>query len=237
MKKLLTVVVFNETAQNYDELRYEAAEIISCKEPAEFQRALKKANGKYTVICGNAQINNLQPLLSLTDDANADIIAFDVRAAIKTSAIKGADGTDNADMFLSTVSAAMQCKSVLKSDVAPFTLIKNEVAPCADRCGGILKACLSFKEVKAKLAREVYNFVFENLCAELVNFYACALLEIRGGSYSAEQLTEFDAKIKDEIVLYLALEKRFTAAPLKKLRDKQFKISFITANRLKKLLK
>ncbi|MDE6597426.1 MAG: hypothetical protein K2K60_02170 [Clostridia bacterium] len=236
MKKLLTVVVYSQTAKNFDELQYEKAELISCADTAEFQRALKKANGKYTVICGGVSVNDLQPLLDLADSAKEDIIAFSDGAAYKTSAFKGADGIDSADLFLCSVSAAMQCKSVIKCDLTPFTLNK-EVLPCADRCGGILHACKAFKEVKAKLAREIYNYVFESLCSELVNFYACALLEIRNGSFTAEQLIEFDTQLKSEIVLYLAVDKRFTAASLKKLRDKQFKISFLTANKLKKLLK
>lgn len=236
MKKLLTVVVYSGTTKNFDGFRYEKAELIVCAEPAEFQRALKKANGKYTVICGGARINDLQPLLDLIDGAGADIIAFANGAAVKTQAFKGAYGVEAADLFLCAVSAEMQCKSILKTELTPFAFAKK-AAPCADRYDGILKACLTFKEVKAKLAREVYNYVFESLCAELVGFYASAMLEIRNGSFSADKLAEFDVRLKSEIVLYLAVEKRFAAAPLKKLRDKQFKISFLTANKLKKLLK
>ena len=236
MKKLLTVVVFGQTELNFDELPYEKAEFTVCESKADVQRAVKRANGKYAVVCeGGVKLNDLQPLLNAADGASADIIAFTGGAAYKPSILKGLDGADCADRLFN-VYAAMQCKSILKTELTPFAFAKN-VEPCEAKCAELLRACKQFKEVKAKLAREVYTYVFENLCACLTKFYMRAMLEMRSGSFTAQQLIEFDSALKDEIVLYLAVDKRFTAAPLKKLRDKQFKISFITANRIKKLLK
>ena len=63
-----------------------------------------------------------------------------------------------------------------------------------------------------------------------------AMVAIREGNLAVEQFKAFDGKLKAEIVLYLALEKRFTAAKLHKLRDKDFKISRWTAKKFKKIL-
>ncbi len=227
----------SETAVNFDEPSCDKVEVINCSGTEEVHRALKKANGKYTIVCGAVGFNNLQPLTEVADGTNADIIGFAGGAAYKASAFKGIDVADCGDLFICNISAALQCKSVLITDIIPFSVSADTRYSCAAHCDSLLRACEKFKEVKAKLQREVYTFVFENLCAELINFYMRAMLEIRNGSFAAENLLEFDKELKNEIVLYLAVEKRFNAASLKKLRDKQFKISFITANKIKKLLK
>ncbi|MDE5728695.1 MAG: hypothetical protein K2I20_00780 [Clostridia bacterium] len=60
---------------------------------------------------------------------------------------------------------------------------------------------------------------------------------IHKNEISADELKELDLKLKQNIVLYIAMQKRFTAANLQKLREKNFKINFLTFNKLKKSLK
>ena len=72
---------------------------------------------------------------------------------------------------------------------------------------------------------------------KLITFYICAAVAIREKQLEAEKLKEFDAKLKENIVLYLALEKKFYPADIKKLREKDFKIGFIQYNKFKKLIK
>ncbi len=62
------------------------------------------------------------------------------------------------------------------------------------------------------------------------------MLAIKCGEVDGEELVKFDGRLKSEIVLYLALEKNFTAAKLSKLRKKNFKISYFTAKKFKKIL-
>ncbi len=74
------------------------------------------------------------------------------------------------------------------------------------------------------------------LCDRLVIYYLYALLSIKDGNLDSGKLIAFDGKLKAEIVLYLALEKRFTYAKLQKLREKNFKISGWTARKFRKIL-
>ena len=54
---------------------------------------------------------------------------------------------------------------------------------------------------------------------------------------NVDGLAELDGTLKAEIVLYLALEKKFTASKLHKLREKGYRISFLTERKFRKLLK
>ena len=94
-----------------------------------------------------------------------------------------------------------------------------------------------FKKSKAKLNKAVDSFIFDVLCARLTTFYICAMIAVYRKEATAEGLLDFDKRLKENIVLYLALEKRFPAADLKKLREKNFKISLITYNKFKKIIK
>lgn len=63
------------------------------------------------------------------------------------------------------------------------------------------------------------------------------MLAIYRKETAADGLIEFDKRLKDNVVLYLALEKRFSVANLKKLREKSFKINLIQYNKFKKIIR
>ena len=74
------------------------------------------------------------------------------------------------------------------------------------------------------------------ICLRLTYYYAAAMLAIKSKAIPLSVLTEFDARLKENVVLYLAMDKRFTPASLGKLRKKGFAISFLTAKKFEKFL-
>ena len=129
----------------------------------------------------------------------------------------------------------MDAKSIIKLKTAPFTIKKDRTEYSKDEAVKITASLDEFKKVKSKLAKDVYAFTAEIICARLCDFYLSALFAIKDGNADVTEIKEFDLKLKENIVLYLTMEKRFTALDLKKLRACGFKIGFWDYRKIKKL--
>ena len=233
MKKLLTIVVYGQSDDGKNDTIYDQIELIYAD--GGLQSAVKQAKGKYVLIENRTFLfNDVQPFLNALDTATQDVIRFNGANAYKSTLFKGV--ADNGDCFAFCTSAAFNAKTVGYFEYAPFTFSAADWNYEKEETG-LLQVCREFKRVKAKLSKEVYAFSFDLICDRLQLFYTHALLVIRAKTILAEQLSEFDKNLKDEIVLYLALDKRFDGGKLSKIRKKGFKISYFTARRYKKLLK
>ncbi len=239
MKKLVTVLVCapcKEITPPCDEV-----EILYTDEdrtPHEIiENGIKQSKSKYVILTyGEIEIIDFNPLLTVLDNSSADIIAFDGGAAVKSNLFKGAI-KDGSDKFSAEFFAVMGAKSVENTDLKPFT-VKNASYSYDKADEERLKAVLDeFKKCKAKLQKDVFSFAFDLLCERLIAFYTAAVIAVHTGEISAETLVNFDLKLKQNIVLYIAMQKRFTAANLQKLREKKFKTNFLTFAKLKRSLK
>ena len=239
MKNLLTIVVCH--SDNNDIATCDGVEFIFPEEGENeknfLTRAFKQAKGKYSLVCENTlKLADVQSVLNILDKNTADIVCFVGGAVFRTAIMKNAV-KDCEDAFSCRVLALLECKNLLKTVYNPFIFVKRAKDFTEENTEGILLAAAEFKKAKAKLTKEIYSFAFDMLCSKLVTYYLYSMLAIKDGSMPAEKLIEFDNKLKAEIVLYLALDKRFTYAKLQKLRDKGFKISSLTARKFKKCLK
>lgn len=200
-------------------------------------RAVKAAKGKYTVICDrNFSFADVQPLLNIIDKNAADMVCFTNGAAIKTSLFKTV-AKDCTDAFSCRVLGVLACKNLLKTIYNPFRFDKVNGKFRDENITGLLRSAETFGKVKAKLTKEIYSYASTLLCDRLVIFYMYAMIAIKEGDFEAEKLIEFDNKLKAEIVLYLNLEQKFTAAKLNVLRGRGFKISGFKANKFRKILR
>lgn len=236
MKKLLTIAALSgfqgEICAPCEEI-----EIIRVDEKP-FYEVLKQVKSKYVCVAdGGFAFSDSTEYLSELDGATADIVVFEGGCLIKTAILKGLPAKLCADRFTAEVFGAMDAKSVLNADFKPLNLypVAPEYSPETEE--RLYDALAEFKKCKAKLSKEVYSFVFDAFLKKLITFYICAAVAIREKQLEAEKLKEFDAKLKENIVLYLALEKKFYPADIKKLREKDFKIGFIQYNKFKKLIK
>lgn len=237
MKTLLTIIA----CRGYvDSGELEGAIQFICPSDNEEQtgflaRASKEAKGKYCVVTdGLFELADVQSLLNIIDKNTADLVCFVGGNAIKTSLLKGLK--DYKDPFSYRIMSILNCKSLLKTVYNPIKFVKENTAFCESDVEGILCASEQFVKVKAKLNKEIYSYIFNMLCDKIVLYYLSAMLEIRNGTLQAETLIGFDNKLKAEIVLYLAVQKRFTYADLDKLREKGFKINWFTNRKFKKVL-
>ena len=239
MKNLLTLIIACDTAEKHASSLYENIELIYQENESEKDfliRAIKGAKGKYSVLLNQEfRFADVNSLLNILDKNSPDMVVFAGGTAIKTSVIKTAS-KDCKDIFSCFILSVLSCKTVLKSVYMPFTFFKSKVTFNNDNYSGLLIAAEAFSEAKAKLSKDVYSHAMNALCARLVAFYLSSMVAIKEGSMNSEELISFDGKLKAEIVLYLTLEKNFTAAKLSKLRKKGFKISGLTAKKFKKLL-
>ena len=238
MKILLTIAACCGAVKDLPE--YEGIELIYPVENEEMRaflsRAVKNAKGKYTLVSVNKfNYADVQSVLNILDKNTADLVNFMGGTILKTSDLKSVV-KDCPDAFSLCVLAAMQGKTTLKTVYIPFTFSKSAVTFNDENIEGMLLAATEFAKVKAKLTKEIYSFVFDLLCQRIIEYYLFALLEIRDKKIEAKKLIEFDNKLKAEIVLYLAVDKRFTYASLQKIRDNGFKISFFTAKKFRKQL-
>ena len=241
MKNLLTIVVSRDTGIRHASTLYDGIELIYPEdEEAEkdfILRAIKNAKGKYTILLEKKfMFADVSSLLNILDKNSPDMVVFTGGTAIKTSVVK-AVVKDSRDIFSCFILSVLSCKTVLKSNYTPFTFDKSSVSFSEDNYSGILIAAEAFGAAKAKLTKDIYSHVMNVLCARLVSFYLSAMVAIKEGTMDKETLLSFDSRLKSEIVLFLALEKNFTAAKLTKLRKREFKISRFTAKKFKKLLK
>lgn len=209
----------------------EDAEIIAATDPA-----IKKSKSKYTVFLNAGfSYRDLRPLLGRAESANSDIITFEGGCLFKTSLIKYPD--KKTDIFGLHISSALGCKTIEKTTLAPFKLAEGEM-DCNEEAFERLKSTIKeYTASKTKVPLEVYSFARDMICERLVLFYKCYMLAIRMGADS-NKLVEFDREIKlSDMVLYKVFENRFNHAELAKLREKDFKISFITATKFKREIK
>lgn len=236
MKILLTLAVpvnFGELPEALD-----GTEIINIDENESqkdfLNRAVKCAKGKYTVICDRKfAFADVQSLLNIIDKNTSDMVSFTNGAAIKTSVLKGLK--DYKDAFSFRLLAVTDCKSILKTVYTPFIFQRASRTFGQENVAGLMFSAETFGKVKAKLNKEIYSYAFNMLCDRLIAYYIFAMLAIKDGDLQADELIEFDNKLKAEIVLYLALEKRFTYAKLQKLREGGFKIGWLTARKFRKI--
>ena len=240
MKNLLTIVVGCNKGEKHASTLYDGIELIY-SEPNESEkdfisRAIKGAKGKYSILLNQTfRFADINSLFNILDKNSPDIVVFAGGTAIKTSVIKSVV-KDSQDIFSCFILSVLSCKTVLKSTYTPFYFDKCETVFSDENYSGLLLAAEQFVAAKAKLSKDIYSHAMNSLCARLVSFYLSAMLDINEGKMDSEKLISFDNRLKAEIVLYLALEKNFTAAKLSKLRKKGFKISWLTVRKFKKLL-
>ena len=215
MKQIVTVIVcekLNEEISSpesgldimYTDENRSCAEII--------QGGLKQSKSKYAVLVdSDFTLLDAGAFLQAADKANADILTFNGGYCFKTSILKGLNFEDCGDRYSAEIFAALSSKSIAELDIQPFKFTGTHT-PYSEETQARLLRCLEvFKTCKAKMPKEVYSFTFDMILGRLVSFYLTAILAVRSGEMAAESLTEFDLKLKENIVLYLALEKRFTA--------------------------
>ncbi|MDE5943540.1 MAG: hypothetical protein K2H30_04955 [Clostridia bacterium] len=233
MKKLLTIVVFGQSDGGRSDTLYSGVELIYAD--GNIPAAVKQAKGKYIIVENRTFLfKDVQPFLDALESATQDVIRFNGGSAFKCSLFKGV--ADKNDCFAFCAFAAFNAKTVAYFEYAPF-IFSSVRCDFDSEEKHLIDTCYEFKRIKAKLSKEAYAFVFELILERLLLFYACALISIREGKITADKLLEFDKNLKDEIVLYLALDKRFGGGKLTKIRNKGFKISGLTSKRYKKILK
>lgn len=235
MKKLLTIVVCDGTQDVNTENFNENIE-ITVAEQGNVSQAIKNSKAKFTFVsdCGISAAET-DFFLETLREANTDMVLASDVCAVKTSVLKDCD-LKNADAFTYNAFGAMNCKTLKRIRCVPFMTEKQKL-DCSDKTThNLLCVAEEFKKVKSKLNKDIYAYVFDTLCDRLVTYYMTAVLAVKDGDLPAEKLIEFDNRLKGEIVLFLALEKRFTATKLQKLREKGFKISGLKARKFRKLL-
>ena len=236
MKKVFTLIT-HDAAETADTEIPEEVELFGTDSGKSLYEIIKQAKGKYTVIADCDLICELSPdFYNELDGVNSDILLFDGGYCHKTSLLKSVPQKLCSDKFTAQTYASLSAKSIAKLDkFKPFEFspVKAEYSETdEENLYGILE---EFKKAKSRLTKDVYSFTLDLICTKLVSFYTGAILAIRAGKIPCERLKEFDEKLKENIVLYLTLDKRFTAADLPKLRKNNFKPGFFTYNKLKKL--
>lgn len=242
MKKILTVAV----CKNADSELTAPCEEIDIFYPGKDGRQgdksvyglLRQAKSKYTVLVdSDFTFKETDSFLKELDVATADIIVFDGGYLFKSAILKGLPARLCVDRYSAEIFGAFNAKTVSTVNLKPFAFNACYTEYSDEIAARLSDALDEFKKSKSKLPKEVYSFIFKALLSRLITFYMSAMLAVREKSLAAEALKEFDTKLRDNIVLYLALDKRFSAADLKKLRGKDFKINFLECNKFKKSIK
>ena len=244
MKKLLSIVLCNNACKELT-VHDESAEILRLNEtedgnPKALYDIVRQTKGKYAVIIDtDCTVNgeDFAALLKACDETSADILSFGGGYALKTSTLKGVPAKLYTDRYGAEIYTAFNSKEIAEVEFKPFKFTVQRAKYSLTDEEKLEETLEEFKKSKAKLNKAVYSFIFDILCTRLITFYICAMVAIYRKETTAEELLEFDKRLKDNIVLYLALEQRFTAANLKKLREKNFKINLITYNKFKKIVK
>lgn len=245
MKKLLSIVLCKNAGENPTPPD-DGAEILRLDEagaennPKALYELIRQTKGKYTVIIDtDCTLNDEEfvNFLKVCDEASADILVFDGGYALKASTLKGVSAKSYTDRYGAEIYTAFNSKEIVRVTLKPFKFTVQRAQYSLTDEAKLEETLEEFKKSKAKLAKAIYSFIFDILCARLITFYLCAMIAIYRKETTAESLSDFDKRLKDNIVLYLALEKRFPLADLKKLREKNFKINLITYNKFKKLVK
>lgn len=234
MKKILTIILSEETIESG--AMPDNAELLYAKPDKVFD-TVKQAKGKYAFIPEAVlKMADLQVLFDELEKSNADIVAFKGGCCIKVAVLKGLNARVCRDAFSALAYSALASKSVLSLGIEPFGFNTVKAEYSKEFENGILAVIAEFNKVKAKLSKEAYTFTFDLIVQKLVVFYLCAMLAIYARKLDCNDLKEFDLKLKENIVLYLALEEKFVHANLSKLRSKNFKIDLFTNMKFKKLV-
>lgn len=245
MKKILSIVLCNNAGEKLT-LPDDGAEILRFdesqaeKNPKALYELIRQTKGKYTVIIDTdctANDEDFVNILKICEECTADILAFDGGYALKTTTVKGVPAKLYTDRYGAEIYTAFDSKEIVWVTFKPFAFTTQRARYSLTDEEKLEETLEEFKKSKSKLPKAVYSFIFDILCTRLITFYTCAMMAIYRKETTADKLVEFDKRLKGNVVLYLALEKRFTAADLKKLREKNFKISLITYNKFKKLVK
>ncbi|MDE6504479.1 MAG: hypothetical protein K2L42_01255 [Clostridia bacterium] len=238
MKKVFTLIT-HDAADTADTEIPEEIELFGTDGGKSLYEILKQAKGKYTVIAEGDLTCELSPeFYTELDGVNADILLFNGGYCLKTSVLKSVQQKLCTDKFTAQAYASLSAKSIIKLDkFKPFEFspIKAEYSETDE--ANLYNVLEEFKKAKSRLTKDVYSFTLDLICTKLVSFYTGAMLAIHAGGLSCDTLKQFDEKLKENIVLYLTLDKRFTAADLPKLRKNNFKFGFFTYNKLKKAQK
>lgn len=240
MKKVISIIICNTVKNAPSEP--DGTELLYTDEERTFaeivQNGIKQAKGKYTVFMeGDFSITDADALIKAVADCNADVLAFEGATAFKTSVIKNI--CPDGDYETAIINGILNCKTIEKSDLKPF-IFESTSAHGTEYSqkvtNELLQILKDFKKFKAKTQKDVYSFAVDAICAKLNVFYMKAMLAVRNEIITAETLKNFDCALKENVVLYLAMDKRFVCGNLGKLRENSFKISFLTANKFKKYL-
>lgn len=242
MKKILTIAVCEKPQSDKRDSFFDDVEILYRREnetAAEFLRnAAKSVKSKYTVIVdGEFTFADLHSFLDAAGKANADILVFTGGYCFKSAVLRALDPKNIGNRYCTELFAAMNAKSIARLKIEPLRFRGMNTAYSEEAQQNLAAAIREFGVSKSKMPKDVYSFTFDILCARLADFYMSAMLAVRRKETAANKLAEFDKLLKTNVVLYLALEKRFKAAKLSKLRKKNFLISFLTAEKFKKELK
>lgn len=244
MKKLLSIVLCKNAGDGLA-APDDRAEILRLDEstdanPKALYDLIRQTKGKYVVIidtdCTLSE-GGFDSFLQFVDGAAADILIFDGGYALKAGTLKGVSAKLYTDRYGAEIYTAFNSKDIARAALKPFNFTTQRAEYSLTDEAKLEETLEEFKKSKAKLAKSVYTFIFDILCARLITFYICAMIAVYRKETTADSLLDFDKRLKDNIVLYLALEKRFPAADLKKLRAKNFKINLITYNKFKKIIK
>lgn len=234
MKKLLTII--SGEAPETDGLCVpEKVEILHAK--GAFTRDIfKSAKGKYALLAEGDLICDLTDgFFTAMDKTNADILVAGKSFCFKTSIFKSLNKNCRTDKFSAEIFAAFSSGSVAKLAFNPFDFSPTPKTEYSDdERVALVEALNEFKKVKSSLGKDVYTFCSDYLCRALTGFYLRAVLAVHYKKLEAEAIKDFDKILKENPVLHMTFLKRFTAFDLQKIREKNYKISFITANKIKK---
>ncbi len=238
MKKLLTLIM-PDIAPEEVENAPEETEILNYGNEVRLYDAIKRAKGKYVIIAdGDAECALDDTFFKTLENSSADILKLNGCFAFKTSVAKSVPQKNCTNKFTAETFCALCAKSVERlSGPSPVVFKKNcQETDFEAAKSEITTSVEEFKRCKSKLVKDVYAVAAEIICARLVPLYVRALLDIRAKKLDSEEFLQFDAYLKENVVLYIALEKRFAFADLKKLRKNAFKINYFTYLKLKKAL-
>lgn len=241
MKKNLTIIVCNkfegEISAPYDDIEllytdgdYDSADII--------KNAVKQANGKYIAFCdGAVEILNAEALTAALQNASCDVMEFNGGMFFKASVVRAVSSKDITGRVTLEIKAALNAKDFVHTGIAPLNLHNARCLYSDENSEMLLSLIDDFNKQKSKVSKETYAYAREMLCDVLYYFYADAMLKIRKGGLDSQTFAQFDEKLKENIVLYLALGQKFKKPKLQKIRDKKFKIGLFDEPALKSILK
>lgn len=241
MKKLITVACSGKL--NISDVETESVEFLTPEniEKQEnnlfFSECINKAAGKYLYfIDGDADCDKevFERFLHDVEKLNADVIAPDIGYVIKTALLKSVKIKNANYGIYATVNALIGAKSVKKINCSPIKLLSS--APLnLESAEEIVEANALFSKNKGKLERSVYLAAYEYVINADTEYYLLSYLNCCKNK-NTEEIIYFDKRLKDNIVLYLAVEKRFPVN-LKKLRENGFKYSLISVLKINWFLK